>query len=176
MTETPKPKYPVAMIAAVARNGVIGRDGDLPWRLATDLKYFKAMTLGKPIIMGRKQYASVGKPLPGRENIILTRDSGFVAPGCTVVSNLDAALKVAEKACDATGASEIMIIGGGEIYRLALPLAARLYLTEVALDPRGDVHFPPIDRAAWREVSRVPLERGPKDEADAVYVVLERRT
>lgn len=165
----------MAIIVAVALNGVIGRNGDMPWRLPTDLKYFKAQTLGKPIIMGRKQYQSVGRPLPGRENIVLTRDPGFSAPGCVVVPDLVSALQHADKIALATGAAEIMIIGGGEIYRLGLPYADRLYLTVVTLNADGDVTFPAFDRTLWHEVSRRVLDAGPKDEAQADLVVLERR-
>ncbi|MEO0411660.1 MAG: dihydrofolate reductase [Pseudomonadota bacterium] len=143
----PKPK--VSMVVARARNGLIGRDGDLPWRLPADLKHFKRLTVGKPIIMGRKTWTSLGRPLPGRHNIVLTRDTGFAPEGCSVAHTLADAL-------DTAGLSgEIMIIGGAEIYRLALPLATTLYITEVGLEPKGDTFFPVLQSDDWREVDRI---------------------
>lgn len=140
----------LALIAAVARNGVIGRGGDLPWRISADLKYFKATTMGKPMIMGRRTFESIGKALPGRTSIVVTRQAGFKAEGVEVAGDLDQALAIAA----GLGAEEAMVIGGGEIYKAALPRADRLYITEVHIDAAGDVHFPPLDRAEWRELSR----------------------
>ncbi len=140
----------IALIAAVARNGVIGRDGDMPWRISADLKYFKSTTMGKPIIMGRKTFESIGKALPGRPNIVVTRRASFAADDVEVAGGLDQALAVAA----AYDSEEVMVIGGGQIYTTALPLAERLYLTEVHMEADGDVVFPAIDRARWREVSR----------------------
>ena len=138
----------LTLIAAVARNGVIGSDNKLPWRLPEDLKRFKALTLSHPIIMGRKTWASLGRPLPGRSNIVISRDPGFQATGCIVVDTLAAALA----ACD--GVDEAFVIGGAEIYALALPLAHRLQLTEIQQDFPGDTRFPAIDRSVWRETAR----------------------
>jgi dihydrofolate reductase len=138
----------VALVAAVAANGVIGRDGGLPWRIPDDLRHFKAITLGKPVIMGRRTWQSIGRPLPGRRNIVVTRDAGFAADGAEVVASLDAAL------ARAGDVAEAMVIGGGEIYTQALPRAGRLYLTEIHAEAEGDVHFPAIDRALWRETAR----------------------
>jgi len=159
----------VSLIAAVARNGAIGADGGLPWRLSSDLKRFKALTMGKPLVMGRKTFDSVGRPLPGRRVIVVTRDAGWTRPGVETANSLEAALALA------AGADEIMVGGGGEIYAQALPLAARLYLTEVDLAPDGDVRFPDIDPALWREARRELGARGPKDEADFAFVEYERR-
>ncbi|MEM7570675.1 MAG: dihydrofolate reductase [Pseudomonadota bacterium] len=142
----PKPK--VSMILARASNGVIGRDGDLPWRLPADLKHFKKLTVGKPIIMGRKTWDSLGKALPGRHNIVLTRDKSFTGEGCTVTHTLADAL-------DAAGLTgEIMIIGGAEIYKLAMPIAQRIYMTHVALTAEGDTLFPALDEAEWHASDR----------------------
>lgn len=132
------------MIAAVARNGVIGRDNDLPWRISEDLQYFKRMTLGKPIIMGRKNYESIGRPLPGRRNIILTRDSAYRADGCEIYYSPDELMAAFGKE------PEIMICGGGQIYKMFLPEATTLYLTEIDADIDGDVFFPEFDRLQWQ--------------------------
>lgn len=140
----------LALIAAVARNGVIGRDGELPWRIPADLQFFKSTTMGKPMIMGRRTFDSIGKALPGRTSIVVTRSGGIAADDIEVAADLDQALAIAA----ATGAGEVMVIGGGEIYAAALPRADRLYLTQVHIDAAGDVHFPELDRAQWREVSR----------------------
>lgn len=140
----------LALIAAVARNGVIGRGGGLPWRIPADLRYFKATTMGKPMIMGRRTFDSIGKALPGRTNIVVTRSGNFTADDVEVAADFDQALAIAA----ATGAEEAMVIGGGEIYAVALPRADRLYLTQVHIDAEGDVYFPELDRAQWREVSR----------------------
>jgi dihydrofolate reductase len=138
----------VTLVAAVAANGVIGRDGDLPWRIPEDLRHFKAVTLGKPVIMGRKTWQSIGRPLPGRRNIVVTRDASFEAPGAEIADSLDAALAMT------ADAAEVCVIGGGEIYAQALPFAERLHITEVAARVSGDVHFPAFDRAGWQETDR----------------------
>lgn len=138
----------LTLIAAVARNGVIGKDGTLPWRLPEDLKRFKALTLGHPIIMGRKTWESLGKPLPGRTNIVISRDPGYAAAGAIVVASLDAALA----AC--ADADEAFVIGGAEIYALALARADCLQLTELGRDFEGDTYFPPIDRTLWQQAER----------------------
>ena len=140
----------LALIAAVARNGIIGRGGQLPWRISADLQFFKATTMGKPMIMGRRTFESIGKALPGRTSIVVTRNSEFAADDVEVAGDLGQALAIAA----ATGAEEVMVIGGGEIYAAALPRADRLYLTEVHIDAEGDVSFPVLDRTHWREVSR----------------------
>jgi len=159
----------VSLIAAVARNGAIGAQGGLPWRLSSDLKRFKALTMGKPLVMGRKTFDSVGRPLPGRDVIVVTREAGWSRPDVRTAHSLEEALALAG------GAEEIMIGGGGEIYRLTMSISNRLYLTEVELAPPADVRFPEIDPAVWREVRRESGERGPKDEADFAFVEYERR-
>ncbi len=140
----------ITLIAAVARNRVIGAGNALPWRLPEDLKRFKSLTLGHPIIMGRKTWESLGRPLPGRTNIVVSRSADFAAPGGAVVGSLEASVAMAAS----TGADEAFVIGGAEIYRQALPLAHRLQLTEIDRDFAGDAHFPAFDAAQWRETAR----------------------
>src|SRR3972149_7478103 len=140
----------VTIIAALASNRIIGRGNRMPWHISDDLKRFKALTLGHPVVMGRKTFESIGKPLPGRDNIVVTRSQAFAAPGCRVVHSLAEALAAAQ------GASEVFVIGGAQIYALALPLADRLQLTEVDAAIDGDAYFPDFDRGAWREGSREP--------------------
>ncbi len=163
-------RLPIVLVAAVAQNGVIGADNKLLWRLSSDLKRFKALTLGKPLIMGRKTFQSIGRPLPGRETIVVTRDPGLLLKSALVVHGLDAALALAEARAAAMGADAIVIAGGGELYAATIALADRLAITEVALAPEGGAHFPPIDPAEWREVRREPGVRGPNDEADFAFV------
>lgn len=165
----------VVLVAAVAENGVIGREGGLPWRLPGDLKHFKAVTIGKPVIMGRKTFASIGKPLPGRPNIVVTRDRAFAAQGVQVARDLVAALAMAEAEADRLGAGEIAVVGGAALFEAALPRAARIEWTEVHAAPPGDVHFPEFDRSRWRERARVGPLRGPGDEFSYSFVTLERR-
>lgn len=143
----------LTLIAAVARNGVIGVDNTLPWRLPEDLKRFKALTLGHPIVMGRKTWESLGRPLPGRSNIVISRDPQYVASGAATATTLQQALSIAAL----ENAQEVFVIGGAEVYRLALPLAQRLQLTEIGQDYAGDAHFPEFDRTLWRETAREHL-------------------
>ncbi|MCG9024478.1 dihydrofolate reductase [Laribacter hongkongensis] len=142
MTQHP----PLALIAARARNGVIGLDNRMPWHLPEDLAYFKRVTLGKPVVMGRKTFESIGRPLPGRLNIVVTRNPGWQAAGVQVAHSLDAALVLAAAAVP----EEIMLIGGAELYRQALPQADVLYLTEIDAEFAGDAFFPEVDLARWR--------------------------
>jgi dihydrofolate reductase len=159
----------VALVVAVARNGVIGRDGGLPWHISSDLKRFKEITMGKPVIMGRKTWESLPKkPLPGRHNIVITRRTAFPAGGATVVAGPEEALAAA------VGAEEVAVIGGGEIYKAFFGLADRIYLTEAALDVEGDTHFPAIDPAQWREVAREVHPQGARDSAPFVLRILDR--
>ena len=144
----------LSLIAAVADNGIIGRNGKLPWYLPEDLKYFKRVTLGKPVVMGRKTWESIGRPLPGRTNIVVTRQPGYQAEGARVVESLDEALRLAESIAVIDGAEELVVIGGEEIYRLALPMADCLYLTEVHAEVPGDARFPDWAREEWTEVAR----------------------
>lgn len=164
----------ISLIVAVAENGVIGRGGALPWRLSSDLKTFRRLTMGKPIIMGRKTFQSIGKPLDGRDNIVLSADPFFEPKGASVVDSLAGALTLARILAATRGADEIMIIGGADVFREALPAADRIYWTEVKAAPEGDVHFPELDMSEWKEVSREDLPRGPKDDHDATLMVLER--
>jgi dihydrofolate reductase len=161
----------IAFVAAISRNGVIGRDGGLPWRLPSDLKHFKALTMGKPVIMGRKTWESLPrKPLPGRENVVITRQSDYRAEGAHVVKTIDDALQLAES----FRPEEIAIIGGGEIYRSLFDRAGRLYLTEVDLDTEGDTYFPPINSRDWREIACERHEKGPHDSAGFTVRVFDR--
>lgn len=167
----------ISLVVAIARNGVIGREGDLPWRQSTDLKRFKAITLGKPIVMGRKTWESFPKrPLPGRENIVISRDISYDAPGASVVTSLGAALTLARTRarCLATG-DEICVVGGGQVYAEALPLADRLHVTHVEAEIDGDTRFPAIDAAQWIPVSENIVPAGEKDDHATRYVVYERR-
>lgn len=166
----------VVIHVAIAENGVIGRDGGLPWRLSTDLKRFKADTMGKPVIMGRKTYEGIGRPLPGRLNIIVTRDPTWRAEGVEVAHSLAAAIQLAtvRGRCMA-GIDEVCVIGGGEIYAQALPLADRLHVTHVLAPVDGDAHFPPIDPAVWRTVRSEDVAAGEKDSHATRHTVYERR-
>ncbi len=141
---------PLCLIAALAENRVIGRDNQLPWHLPADLKHFKALTLGKPIIMGRKTWDSLGRPLPGRLNLVVSRQAGLQLQGAEVFAALETALLRAEDWAREQGAEELMLIGGAQLYEQALPLAQRLYLTRVALRPEGDAWFPELDQRLWR--------------------------
>ncbi len=166
---------PLAIVAAVARNGVIGANNGLPWRLSSDMKRFKALTMGKPLVMGRKTYLSLPRALPGRETIVVSRDPAFAPSGVSIAHELQAALDLAAQRAGAMGAEEIIVGGGAEIYAQTIARASRLYITEVALDAVGDTRFPPIDLSQWREVGRRKGERGPRDEADFAFVDYERR-
>ncbi|MFT5486547.1 MAG: dihydrofolate reductase [Paracoccaceae bacterium] len=166
----------VALIVAAAENGVIGRDGGLPWRLSGDLRYFKSVTMGKPIIMGRKTFESIGRPLPGRPNLVVSRNPDFSADGVEVFSDLEAAVAHAGTLVDDLADDDVMVIGGAGLYRAALAIAGRIYLTEVHAAVVGDVTFPAFDRADWVETSRERHSAGEKDEFDHSFVVLERVT
>ena len=164
----------ISLIVAIAENGVIGRANAMPWRLSGDMAWFRRVTMGKPIVMGRRTWDSFPKkPLPGRPNIIVTRDRDFRAEGAHAAASLDEALRLARQLAGGEGGGEIMIIGGAQIYEAALPLAGRIYLTEVHAKPEGDTYFR-IDRAQWREVSRERHAAGEKDSADYSFVILER--
>jgi dihydrofolate reductase len=147
-------KTPIALIIAVAQNGVIGRDNRLPWRIPAELKYFKATTMGKPIVMGRKTFESLGKALPARTNIVVTRDLQFRADDVIVVHDIDSALRCADDIAQRDDAGEIMVIGGADIYRQTLPVAHTLYYTDVKIDADGDAYFRDIDWAQWRCVQQ----------------------
>ena len=166
----------LALVVARAANGVIGRDGDLPWRLKSDLALFKANTLGKPIIMGRKTWDSLPrKPLPGRTNIVLSRDQSFEPEGAVACETWMEAVEIAKEQAADDGAEEVCVIGGRALFDLALPKARRLYLTEVAAEVEGDVRFPEFDERAWTEVRREDHPAGEGDDHAFVFRVLERR-
>ena len=160
---------------ARARNGVIGRDGGLPWRLKEDMALFKANTLGKPVIMGRKTWNSLPRrPLPGRTNFVLSRDGTFEPTGAVVCERFEEAVSMAREQAQEDGAEEVCVIGGTALFALALPKARRLYLTEVEADVEGDAVFPAFDEAAWREVRREEHPAGQDDEHAFTFRVLER--
>jgi len=166
----------LALVVARARNGVIGRDGDLPWRLRSDLQRFKAITVGKPCIMGRKTWESLPlKPLPGRLNLVLSRDESFTARGALVCTTLDEAIEIARETAEEDGVEEICVIGGTALFEKALPRAKRLYLTEVEAEPEGDAVFPVFDEGGFTEVSSEAHPAGEKDDHGFVFRVLERR-
>jgi len=167
---------PLVLVAAVARNRVIGANGGLPWRLSSDMKHFKALTWGKPLVMGRKTFESIGRALPGRETIVVTRDPAFASPGVLIADSLEAGLDLAHERARAMGADQVIVAGGGEIYAQTIARASRLFITEVALDAMGEARFPPIDPREWREIKRETGERGPRDQADFAFVDYERRT
>lgn len=164
----------IVLVVAVARNGVIGRDGDLPWRLPSDLKRFKQLTLGKPVLMGRKTWDSIGKPLPGRPNIVITRDTTFSAHGAAVVSSLDEGLDAARCEAEKLGVDEVCVIGGGQIYAQAFDRADILHVTRVEADVEGDTRFPEIDPAIFEKVAEEPIPQGEKD-SHAMHFVTWRR-
>lgn len=165
----------MAMIAAVGANGVIGAGNAIPWRLPTDFAHFKRTTMGKPLIMGRKTFESIGKPLPGRTNIVVTSQQDYRPDGVIVIGSLAAALDRAQAIAAAEGADEVMVGGGGEIYREAMPLADRLYITHVEAAPAGDVRFPDIDPAVWTVVEEPPIARTERDSANFRVKVYVRR-
>jgi dihydrofolate reductase len=161
---------------ARARNGVIGRDGGLPWRLASDMAHFKALTLGKPVIMGRKTWDSLPRrPLPGRTNIVLTRDGSFEPRNAVRSEDFSEALQIAREQAEEDGVNEVCVIGGAALFALALPKAGRIYLTEVEAEVPGDVLFPPFDERGWVEVSREARPASATDEYAFVFRTLERR-
>ena len=160
----------IVIIAAVAQNGVIGRGGTMPWRLKSDMKHFRALTMGKPVVMGRKTYLSVDvKPLPGRTNIVVTRDAQFTAAGVLIAPSLEVALEAGRGDALRRG-TDVMIIGGAEIYARAMPLAHRLEITRIHMQPEGDTVFPPIDPAIWREATREPHPAVEGDDAAFDFV------
>ena len=169
---------PILTLGPLARaaNGVIGRAGGLPWRLKSDLARFRELTLGKPVIMGRKTWESLPRrPLPGRTNIILSRDGAFSPPGAVVCEDFSEGLQIAREQAAEDGAAEVCVIGGAALFEIALPRARRIYLTEVAASPAGDVVFPPFDESDWTEVRREDHPAGPQDDHAFVFRVLERR-
>jgi dihydrofolate reductase len=158
----------IAIIVATDNNRLIGKDNDLPWKLSADLKYFKQVTMGKPLIMGRKTHESIGRPLPGRKNIIITRDQTFNADGCVVVNSIEAAL------AECSDAEEVMVMGGASLYEQFLPRADKLYLTKVDAELAGDTWFPEWQLAQWTELEREDHQADEKNEFDYSFIVYER--
>ncbi|CAK01906.1 dihydrofolate reductase [Bartonella tribocorum] len=165
----------ICLIAAVAENGVIGREGAMPWHLSTDLQRFKALTLGKPIMMGRKTWDSIGRPLPGRTNIVITRDYTFCAEGAVVAHSLSQACSLAKGVASQNDVEEIFIIGGGEIFQQGFRLADKIFLTEVLASIEGDSFFPIFDKEKWTIVQTQDIPKGDKDSHPTRFVVYERK-
>jgi dihydrofolate reductase len=166
----------IALIVAMAENGIIGRDGGLPWRLPSDLKHFRRLTLGKPVIMGRRTYQSIGKPLEGRDTIVVSRQPDFAPPGVRTTPSLEAALALGRALAAERGAEEVMVAGGEGLFRAALVEASRIYLTLVHARPTGDTRFELPDPRVWLETARAPMPRGPGDQFPADFIVLERQS
>ncbi|HEY2529789.1 MAG TPA: dihydrofolate reductase [Xanthobacteraceae bacterium] len=162
------------VVVAIAENGVIGRGNALPWRLKSDMQHFRALTMGKPVIMGRKTYLSVGRPLKGRTTIVVSRDAGFAMPGVVVAPSLAAAFTAARGDALRRNANAIVVAGGADIYARALPLATQLAVTLVHKRVDGDAYFPPIDATAWREVARSEQQPGAEDDAAFAVITYER--
>jgi dihydrofolate reductase len=159
----------VSLVVAASTNNVIGRDGELPWHLPDDLRHFKRITTGKPVIMGRKTFESIGRPLPDRQNIVMTRDPDYAAEGCDVVASVAEAMDVAGDA------DEVMVIGGGQVYRDFLPRADRIYMTRVQAEVQGETRFPKIEGNTWRLVSAEHHAADERHEYDFEMMVFERR-
>lgn len=166
----------IILVAAVADNGVIGQGGRLPWRLKSDLAHFRAVTMGKPVVMGRKTYASIGRPLKGRTNVVVSRDRTFTAPGVLVAPSVEAALEAARGDALRRGADAIAVIGGADLYAQCMTRADRLVITQVHLRPTGDTKFPIIDSNAWSETGRSEHQAGPGDEAGFTVIEYQRIT
>jgi len=164
----------IAMIVAMDENGVIGREGALPWRLSSDLKLFKRLTMGKPMIMGRKTFQSIGKPLPGRDNIVITRNRGFEVAGADVAPNPDAALWLARGFARARSTDEIMVIGGADIFAAFLPQTQRIYLTRVHANVTGDTYFPALPPEEWRTTLSEHYGAGARDDYAFTFTILDR--
>jgi dihydrofolate reductase len=164
----------IILVAAVADNGVIGRGNALPWRLKSDMAHFRTVTMGKPVVMGRKTYLSIGKPLAGRTTIVVSRDRAFAAPGVLVVPSLDAALAAARGDAHRRGAESIIIAGGADVYAQAMPLAGRLDITYIHRAIDGDAYFPAIDRRIWHEIARDEHAAATGDDAAFAFVTYER--
>jgi len=164
----------LSLIVAMAENRMIGLDGAMPWHISADLKYFKQVTMGAPVIMGRKTFQSIGRALPGRANIVITRDRNFSADGIEVVHDLESALRKSGAICLIEGKDEVFVIGGAQIYELALAKADRIYLTEIHAMPPGDTLFPEINPEAWTEVSRQDHEPESTDGPAFSFLILDR--
>ena len=164
----------ISLIAAVARNNVIGSNQSIPWRIPSDFAWFKQTTMGKPMVMGRKQFETFPKPLDGRPHVVVTRQTDYQRAGVTVCHTLADGLGVAQRLAEGSGEDEVMVIGGGDIYAQALPVADRLYISHVDLAPEGDVHFPPINPELWHVVAEPQIARSDRDEAAYKVKIYER--
>jgi len=164
----------LVLVAAVAENGVIGQGGGLPWRLKSDMQHFRAVTIGKPVVMGRKTFRSIGKPLTGRTNIVVSRDPKFAAPGVLVAPSVEAALAAARGDAMRRGADAISVIGGADLYGQTIDRADRLVITHVHLQPDGETMFPPIESRVWKEAARTEHQPGPNDAAAFATVIYDR--
>jgi dihydrofolate reductase len=160
---------------AVADNGVIGKDNDMPWHVSSDLKRFKALTMGKPLLMGRRTFESIGRPLPGRTNVVITRDATFSAEGIMIASSIEDAMELCEKDAEDKGVEEIAVIGGGSIYKALWERAEKLYVTHVHAKPDGDTFVPDIDEQIWVQISKEPTVQGERDSAPMTFAIYERR-
>jgi len=176
VSRPPPARAALVLVAAVADNGVIGREGGLPWRLKSDLRNFRALTMGKPVVMGRKTYLSIGKPLDGRTNIVVSRNRDFAAPGILVAPDVATGLALGRADALRRSADSIIVIGGAELYAGTMGQADRLVITRVHLRPDGDTVFPPIDPTLWREVARSEHHAGPDDAAPFTVLVYEPRS
>ena len=165
----------ISLIAAVAENGIIGSGNEIPWRLPSDFTFFKRTTMGKPLIMGRKTFESIGRPLPGRTNIVVSQTAGYQPDGVIVISDLDAAIAHARTIAQADQVDEVMVAGGGTIYAQTIEQAQRLYISHVALSPEGEARFPQIDKNLWRIVDEPSVERSEKDTATYKICIYERQ-
>jgi dihydrofolate reductase len=165
---------PITLVAALAENGVIGRDNGLPWRLKSDMVHFRAITMGKPVVMGRKTFLSIGRPLPGRTTIVVSRDHTFAAPGVVVAPTVEAALTVAQGDALRRGADCIIVAGGADLYAQTMPLAERLHITYVHRAVDGDAYFPAIDRSVWLETARDEHAAAAGDDAAFAFVIYQR--
>lgn len=173
MQENSQPK--IVFHFAVADNGVIGKDNDMPWHVSSDLKRFKALTMGKPLLMGRRTFESIGRPLPGRVNVVITRDETFFAKGILIASSIENAMEICEQDADEKGVDEIAVIGGGSIYKALWDRADRLYVTHVHAEPEGDTFVPDIDEQVWKQISKDETVQGERDSAPMTFAVYERR-
>jgi dihydrofolate reductase len=164
----------ISLVVAVSENGIIGASGAMPWHLSSDLKHFKQTTLGKPVVMGRKTFEAIGRPLPGRDNIIVSRKQDYLVEGAVVAPDVPQALALGRRYAERLGVVEICVIGGGEIYRQTLDVADRIYLTEVHMRVDGDTGFPALDRDEWSETSRRRYAAGERDSSEFSIVIYDR--
>jgi dihydrofolate reductase len=167
-------EFTVVAVVAAARNGVIGREGDMPWKLPSDLKRYRALTMGRPMIMGRKTLESIGRVLDGRDTIVVTRSGASPIAGALAAGDMDEALEIAASRARARGTNEIVIAGGGEIYRAFMPFTDRVEMTRVEADPQGDTSFPTLAASEWKTATDTPMARGDKDSADARFLSFVR--